>query len=79
MAVNIGAVQKLTSPNPFARVSTLRPDGGANLMALSWWTFASNHPPLVAVALSKKGWSGELITENGEFGLKNPGYPWSAG
>lgn len=69
MAVNIGAVQKLTSPNPFALVSTLRPDGGANLMALSWWTFVSNHPPMVAVALSKKGWSGELIAENGEFGL----------
>jgi len=69
MAVNIGAVQKLTSPNPFALVSTMRPDGGANLMALSWWTFVSNHPPMVAVALSKKGWSGELITANGEFGL----------
>lgn len=69
MDVNIGMAQKLTSPNPFALVSTVRPDGGANLMALSWWTYASNRPPMVTVCLSKKGWSGELIQETGKFGL----------
>ena len=69
MTVNIGAVQKLTSPNPFALVSARKPDGTTNLMALSWWTYVSNHPATVAVCLSKKGYTGELIRQNREFGL----------
>lgn len=69
MDFNIGYIQKLTSPNPFALITTLKPDGTTNLMAVSWWTYVSNHPEAVAVCLSKKGYSGELIRENGEFGL----------
>ena len=69
MAVNIGTVQKLTSPNQFALVSSRKPDGTTNLMALSWWTYVSNHPATIAVCLSKKGYTGELIRENREFGL----------
>ncbi len=69
MEVNIGMVQKLTSPNPFALVSSRKPDGTANLMALSWWTYGSNRPATVAICLSKKGYTGELIRENREFGL----------
>lgn len=69
MELNIGAVQKLASPAPFGLVSVRTPEGRTNLMALSWWMFASNHPPMLAVALSKKGLSGELIEKNKEFGL----------
>ena len=69
MAVNIKEVQKLTSPNPFALVSTRKDDGTTNLMALSWWTYVSNRPATIAVCLSKKGFSGELIRTNREFGL----------
>jgi flavin reductase (DIM6/NTAB) family NADH-FMN oxidoreductase RutF len=69
MAVNIGQIQKLTSPNPFALVSTCKEDGTTNLMALSWWTYVSNRPATIAVCLSSKGFSGELIRANGEFGL----------
>lgn len=69
MAVNIGAVQKFTSPNPFALVSVQKPDGTTNLMALSWWTYVSNHPATIAVCLSKKGYTGELIQKTREFGL----------
>lgn len=69
MEFNIGAIQKLTSPNPFALISTAKEDGSTNLMALSWWTYASNRPATVAVCLSKKGFSGGLIHKNGEFGL----------
>ncbi len=68
MAVNIGAVQKLTSPNPFALVSVSKPDGTTNLMALSWWTYVSNHPATIAVCLSKKGYTGELIRKTGSSG-----------
>lgn len=69
MSINIGKIQKLTSPNPFALVTTIKPDGTTNLMAISWWMFVSNHPAQVAVCTSKKGYTGELIKETSEFGL----------
>jgi flavin reductase (DIM6/NTAB) family NADH-FMN oxidoreductase RutF len=61
--------QRLTSPNPFCLVTSLKEDGQTNLMALSWWTYVSNNPPTVAVCLSQKSYSVDLIRENGEFGL----------
>lgn len=69
MVENFSYVQELTSPNPFALVSTRKPDDTTNLMALSWWTYASNHPPTIAVCISKKGYSHELIMNNQEFCL----------
>ena len=68
-SIPIGQAQKLTAPAPFGLLSTKKPDGGTNLMAVSWWTYLSNHPPMLGVCLSKKGLSGSLIEENGEFGL----------
>ena len=38
-------------------------------MAVSWWTYLSNHPPSLGVCLSKKGLSGSLLEESGEFAL----------
>lgn len=69
MDVNIGYIQKMTSPAPFALLSSLKENGETNLMAVSWWTYASNNPPLIAVCLSNKGASGSLIKAAGEFGL----------
>ena len=59
----------MTAPAPFGLLSTRRDDGSTNLMAVSWWTYLSNHPPMLGVCLSKKGMSGALIQKNGEFGL----------
>ena len=67
--INIGQAQRLTAPCPFALLSTKKDDGGTNLMAVSWWSYLSNHPPTLGACLSKKGLSGELIRKNGEFGL----------
>ncbi len=67
--IGIGMAQRLTAPCPFALLSTLKEDGSTNLMAVSWWTYLSNHPPTVGACLSKKGLSGELIRRSGEFGL----------
>jgi flavin reductase (DIM6/NTAB) family NADH-FMN oxidoreductase RutF len=69
MPYNINQIQQLTSPNPFALVSTRKEDGSTNLMALSWWTFASNHPPTVALCISKNSYSGARILATNEFGL----------
>ena len=67
--ISIGTAQKLTSPNPFGLVSSTKPDGSTNLMAISWWTYASNHPATIIICLSNKGFSGECIKASKEFGL----------
>lgn len=36
--INLAQASALTSPNPVTVVCTERPDGGANLAAVSWWT-----------------------------------------
>ena len=61
--------QRLTAPSPFALLSSLKEDGSTNLMAVSWWTFLSNRPPMIGVCLGKKGASGKLIQSTGEFAL----------
>ena len=68
-SITVSQAQKLTAPAPFALLSTMTPEGQANFMAISWWTYLSNHPPMLGVCLSKKGLSGSLIEKNGEFGL----------
>ena len=67
-----GQAQRLTAPCPFGLVSTVKEDGSTNLMAVSWWCFLSNHPPMLGVCLSKKGLTGSLIEKNGEFTVNVP-------
>jgi len=67
--LTIGQAQKLSAPAPFALVSVQKEDGSTNLMAASWWTWLSNHPPMLGVCLSNKGMSGALIARSGEFAL----------
>ena len=67
--ITIGQAQRLTAPCPFGLLTTRRADEGTNLMAVSWWTYLSNRPPMLGVCLSKKGLSGGLIEKYGEFGL----------
>lgn len=69
MTVNIGNIQKLTSPNPFGLVSSLKENGETNLMAISWWTYVSNRPATIVISVSKKGYTNELIRRQGEFVL----------
>ena len=70
--ITLREAQKLSSPNPFALVSTVDETGRDNLMALSWWMYCSNNPPTVAVCLSKRGYSGGSILARGEFALCLP-------
>lgn len=68
MEISINEIQKLTSPNPFALITSGKGEE-SNIMALSWWTFVSNRPPMLAVCLSSKGYTHELIDDTGEFGV----------
>lgn len=67
--ITIGQAERLTSPAPFGLLATVKEDGKANLMAISWWTYLSNHPATIGVCLSGKGLSHSLIEANGEFTL----------
>ena len=46
--------------------------GKCNVMAVSWFCFASMKPPKMLVCLSNKGYSGELIHKSGRFTLCVP-------
>jgi len=67
--ITIGLAEKLTSPCPFALLTVRTPSGETNVMAVSWWTYTSSNPPMVAVSLSNKGFSGKCIDNSGAFGL----------
>lgn len=67
--MTIGQAQKVTSPNPFCLIGTLRPDGGTNLAAISWWNYLSNRVPALTVAISTRAYSNELIKHTGMFTL----------
>lgn len=71
--ITISEAQKLSSPNPFALLTTRKPDGTTNIMALSWWAYLSNHPAAIGVCLSNKGYSGSCIKVNSFFSLSLPG------
>ncbi|MBR3422936.1 MAG: flavin reductase family protein [Clostridia bacterium] len=70
--VTINDAQKITSPNPFTLVATRGNDGKVNVMALSWWTYVSNHPATVVICTSDRGYTGGVIKETGEFTLSMP-------
>src|SRR5659263_63755 len=67
--ITISDAQKLSSPNPFCLVTAIDDNGKTNLTAVSWWTYVSNHPPMLVVCLSTKGYSNELIKRNKQFGV----------
>ncbi len=72
MNFSIGQMQKALSPNPFCLVTTEKEDGSTNLMALSWWSYVSNHPATVMIATSNRGLTGENIKRTGEFTMCFP-------
>ncbi len=41
-------------------------------MALSWWTYLSNHPATIGICTSKRGYTGTLIQDSNEFCLCIP-------
>ena len=73
MNFSISQIQQALSPNPFCLVTSLKEDGSTNIMALSWWTFASNHPATVVICTSNKGLTGQNIRRTGEFTMCFPG------
>lgn len=67
--ITVSQAQRMSAPCPFALLGTKSVSGKENFMAVSWWTYLSNHPPMLGVCLSNKGYSGAIIKEQGEFSL----------
>ncbi len=63
----------LTSPNPVTLVCTEKEDGSTNLATVSWWTYLSFNPEMIAYAMAKTSFSGERVRENKKVVLTIPG------
>lgn len=72
--INLSKAAKLTSPNPVSIICTERPDGQTNLATVSWWTYLSSHPDMIAYVMSKTAYSGELVRDNKNIILTIPGF-----
>jgi len=71
--ITLPRAAKLTSPNPVSLVCTQKPDGTTNLATVSWWTYLSFNPGMIAYAMAKTSYSGERVRETKEVILTVPG------
>ena len=51
--ISLPQASRLTSPNPVSLVCTQKPDGSTNLATVSWWTYLSYNPGMIAYAMAK--------------------------
>ncbi len=71
--INLPQAAKLTSPNPVSIVCTMKPDGSTNLATVSWWTYLSFNPNMIAYAMAKTSYSGEMVRDTHKVILTIPG------
>ncbi|MBD5460740.1 MAG: flavin reductase family protein [Lachnospiraceae bacterium] len=71
--INLPKASNLTSPNPVTIVCTQKPGGSTNLATVSWWTYLSYNPGMIAYAMAKTSYSGEMVRSNKKVILSIPG------
>ena len=71
--ISLPQASKLTSPNPVTVVCTEKPDGTTNLATVSWWTYLSFKSNMIAYAMAKTSYSGEMVRNNNKVILTIPG------
>jgi len=71
--INLPKASSLTSPNPVTLVCTQKPDGSTNLATVSWWTYLSFNPAMIAYAMAKTSYSGEMVRGSRKVVLTVPG------
>ncbi len=71
--INLPQAANLTSPNPVTVVCTQKPDGTTNLATVSWWTYLSFSPNMIAFAMAKTSFSGEMVRNSQNVILTIPG------
>jgi flavin reductase (DIM6/NTAB) family NADH-FMN oxidoreductase RutF len=75
---------ELGSPYPYTLVVTVDKRGKPNVMGLSWWTFTSLQPPMIAISVGHPRYTHECIEGCKEFVLCFPSQEqakaaWSCG
>lgn len=70
--ITLAGEAKISSPNPVTIVCTQKPDGSTNLAAVSWWTYLSYNPNMIAYAMAKTSYSGEMVRQNKKVILTIP-------
>lgn len=70
--ITLPQASKLTSPNPVSLVCTQKSDGNTNLATVSWWTYLSFNPNMIAYAMAKTSYSGERVRETKKVILTIP-------
>lgn len=70
--ITLPGAAKITSPNPVSIVCTQKPDGSTNLATVSWWTYLSYNPNMIAYAMAKTSYSGERVRQNKKVILTVP-------
>ncbi len=71
--INLPQAAMLTSPNPVTLVCTQKPDGSTNLATVSWWSYLSFNPNMIAYAMAKTSYSGEMVRNNQKVIVTIPG------
>lgn len=71
--ISLPKASNLTSPNPVTIVCTQKSDGSTNLATVSWWTYLSYNPGMIAYAMAKTSYSGEMVRNNKKVILTMPG------
>lgn len=71
--ISLPQASDLTSPNPVTIVCTQKPDGKTNMATVSWWTYLSFNPSMIAFAMAKPSYSGEMVRTNKKVVLTIPG------
>ncbi len=71
--INLPMASKYTSPNPVTLICTQKGDGTTNLATVSWWTYLSYNPCMIAYAMAKTSYSGEMVRQNKKVVLTIPG------
>ncbi|MBD5413363.1 MAG: flavin reductase family protein [Treponema sp.] len=71
--ITLPKAARVTSPNPVTIVCTQNMDGGTNLATVSWWTYLSYNPNMIAYAMAKTSFSGEMVRQNKKVVLTVPG------
>ncbi len=71
--ISLPQASQLTSPNPVTVVCTEKPDGSTNLATVSWWTYLSYNPNMIAYAMAKTSYSGEMVRSSKKVILTIPG------
>lgn len=70
--ISMDTAIELGSPYPYTLVVTLNKQGKPNVMGLSWWTFTSLVPPMIAISVGQSRYTHECIQGCMEFVLCFP-------